>query len=78
VKSRTTHELKWLDNIKVVLSKAKGAKRHQACKMPKALDVGCSTEWTEAICYRLKKNICIIILYYINLKYISSQLRLDY
>ena len=58
---------------KSMLSKVKGSKRYQACKMPKVL----GTRPYELRQYAInlkKKN---VILYYINLKYISFQLRLD-
>ena len=49
--------------------------RRQACKMPEALGTRLNEPRRYAI--NSKKYICNIILYYINLKYISFQLRLD-
>jgi hypothetical protein len=60
-----------------MLSKVKGGKRCQACKMPKVLGTRPNELRQHAI--NLKKKMqYYIILYYINLKYISFQLRLDH
>ena len=59
--------------LNAVLSKAKGDKKHQACKMPKARP-RCLLKWTKAICYRLKKKVYNIILY--KSKIYNSQIKI--